>query len=115
MVRERDPAWPYRSGFSLVEVLVALIVLELGVLGVLGTLALATETLRRAEGLERATSRVEAVIDSLSAGSSADTVTEAFADVRIAWTVDDGGRLDLLATDQEGGTLLRVRSTVPVP
>lgn len=110
-----DSAAPRRHGFTLVEVVVALIVLELGVLGVLGTLALASETLRRAERLERATSRVEALVDSLSAGSPPDTVMEAFADVRISWTVDDGGRLDLLATDEQGGTLLRIRSRVPVP
>lgn len=101
------------GGFTLVEVVVALLVLELGVLGVLGTLVVASETLRRAERLERATSRVEAVVDSLAAGSPADTVTQTFDDVRISWTVDGRGRVDLLATDEDGGILLRVRSQVP--
>lgn len=104
-----------RGGFTLVEVVVALIVLELGVLGVLGTLVVASETLRRAERLERATSRADAVVDSLAGGSVPGTVTQASADVRISWTVDDAGRVDLLATDQDGGVLLRVRSRVPVP
>lgn len=102
------------SGFTLVEVVVALFVLELGVLGVLGTLVLASETLGRAERLDRAASRAEAVVDSLSAGSAPDTVSQTLADVRVSWTVDGGGRVDLRATDRDGGLLLRVRSRVPV-
>lgn len=91
----------------------ALIVLEIGVLGVLGTLVLASATLRRAERLERATARAEAVLDSLRAGAASDSSGASFADVRLSWTVDSEGRVDLVATDEDGGALLRMRSRVP--
>lgn len=54
-------------GFTLVEVLVALVVLEVGLLGVVGTLLLAARTLRKAERLEGAVAEVQRVFDSLAA------------------------------------------------
>lgn len=102
-----------RRGFTLIEVVVALLVLEIGVLGTLGTLVVASETLRRAERLERATGHAEAILDSLRRGASPDTVSLSFADVRIAWTVDAAGRVDLVATDRGGDALVRLRSRVP--
>ncbi|NJD18674.1 MAG: prepilin-type N-terminal cleavage/methylation domain-containing protein [Gemmatimonadetes bacterium] len=60
-----------RRGFTLVEVMVALVVLEVGLLGVLGTLWLATSTLARAERVERGVAEVERVWDSLAAAGDA--------------------------------------------
>lgn len=102
------------GGFTLVEVVVALLVLEVGVLGALATMVVAAETLRRAQGLERATGRVEAVLDSLRGGASPDSSSVLFDDVRIRWTVDDEGDVEIDATDPEGSLLLRARSTVPL-
>ncbi len=90
----------------------ALLVLEIGVLGALGTLVLASETLRRAERLERATGRVEALLDSLGRGAAPDTVSFGVDDVNVAWTLDGRGRVEIVATDREGGLLVRARSTV---
>lgn len=56
-----------RRGFTLVEVLVALVLLEIGLLGVVGTLTLAARTLARAELREHAAAAVERVADSLVA------------------------------------------------
>lgn len=54
-----------RRGFTLVEILVALVVVEVGVLGVVGTLLLAARTLGRAEALEHGVTALEAAYDSL--------------------------------------------------
>ena len=54
-------------GFTLVEVLVALVVAEVGVLGVAGTLWLAASTLARAERTERGVTELERLYDSLAA------------------------------------------------
>ncbi len=56
-----------RAGFTLVEVLVALVVLEVGILGVVGTLWLAAATLARAERTERGVAQLERLYDSLAA------------------------------------------------
>lgn len=94
--------------------MVALLVLELGVLGVLGTMLVAAQTLRRAERLERASAGVEAILDSLRAGAAPDSASLALDDVRIAWGVDALGRVEISATDENGGPLVRAHSRVPV-
>lgn len=53
-------------GFTLVEVLVALVILEVGLLGVVGTLWLAASTLARAERIERGVAELERLHDSLA-------------------------------------------------
>ncbi len=53
-------------GFTLTELLVTLVVLEVGLLGVVGTLALASRTLAEAEALERLVDEAGAVRDSLA-------------------------------------------------
>ena len=55
-----------RVGFSLVEVLVALVVFEVGVLGVLAMTLQAQKTLLAADALESASRAAEWVADSLS-------------------------------------------------
>ncbi len=44
-----------RGGFTLMEVLVALLIAEVAALGVMGSLVIASETMWRAETLEHAT------------------------------------------------------------
>ena len=56
-----------RRGFTLVEVLVALVVVEVGLLGVVGTLYVAATTLARAERTERGVAQLERLYDSLAA------------------------------------------------
>ena len=85
-----------RRGFTLVEVLVALVVLEVGLLGVVGTLLLGARTLRRAERLEWAAAEVQRVYDSLASAPSAPgegRLPSAFGEVR--WHADGLGRVRL--------------------
>lgn len=102
------------GGFTLIEVVVALLVLEVGVLGALTTVVLAADTLHRAQRLDRATGRVEAVLDSLRGGATAGRDSVLFDDVRIRWMVDDDGDVEIGAADVEGSLLLEARSTVPM-
>ncbi len=55
-------------GFTLIEVVMALLVLEVGILGAVGVLLLASETLTHAEVVERGVLEAEAALDSLQAG-----------------------------------------------
>ena len=54
-------------GFSLIEVLIALVVLEVGLLGCAGTLVLAQRHMAAAERLHQATQSAASVADSLLA------------------------------------------------
>lgn len=57
-------------GYTLVELLVALVLLQVGILATVGTLVLASRFLTRAELLEWGTAEVQRVLDSLAATSS---------------------------------------------
>lgn len=102
------------GGFTLIEVVAALLVLEMAVVGVLGSVVFAGRTLRRAERLEAATGRAEAVLDSLKWGASRGSGTDAFDDLSVAWTVDTLGRVQLTALDEHGGVLMALRTRVPL-
>lgn len=83
-----------RSGFTLVEILVAMVVLQVGLLGVVGTLLLASRTLRRAELMEWAVAEVQRAADSLlatGAGAGAGQASSGPGELR--WELDGGGRL----------------------
>jgi len=60
-VRGARSAW----GFTLVEVVIALVLLQVGLAAALGLLALAEATMRRAESLEHANTIADGLADSL--------------------------------------------------
>lgn len=97
-------------GFTLVEVVVALLLFEVVVLGVVGTLRLAAETLHRAETLERAVVAAQAVSDSLAGADGAVTEgSRAFVGGRVSW--EAGGELSgstVRAVSLSGDTLIRL-------
>jgi len=101
-----------KSGFTLIEVLVALLIMEIGTLGVLGSLVLASGVMRRAETLERAVARAEGVLDSLSADGDPGTGSRTFLGGEVRWVIDGRGAVVLTALDERGGPLLEVRSRV---
>ena len=98
-----------RVGFTLLEVLVSLVILEISVLGVLGTLVLASETQRRAEVIEHAAARAEGVLDSLRGGATPGTGSDAFHGGVVRWVIDDQGVVNLEAS-AAAVKLLRVRT-----
>lgn len=88
-------------GFTLVEVVVAIVIFEIGVFGVLGTLVIASRTMARAEALERAVVTVERVADSLSVHGAGESGAVEFAGGQVQW--GSGG---IVALSAAGDTLL---------
>jgi type II secretory pathway pseudopilin PulG len=87
------------GGFTLVEVLVALVLLEVGLMGVVGTLVLAARSLTRAELGERGVAAVEHVLDSLVTAGV--TAGEGRVDVRggeVVWRAAGGSVRLVFAT-----------------
>jgi type II secretory pathway pseudopilin PulG len=99
-------------GFTLLEVVIALLVLEVAVVGLVGTLVLASSTLTRAETLEQAVATAEGVLDSLARGA-AGADSSSFPGGTVAWSVGDSGRVALRATDAAGSTLFDLESVLP--
>ncbi len=102
-----------RSGFTLLEVVVALLVLELAVVGVVGTLVIASSTQVRAESLERAVARAEGILDSLQRASGAGSGVRSYGTGEVRWSVDETGEVVLRALEQRGNLLFEVRSVLP--
>jgi len=105
-----------RSGFTLLEIVVALVVLEVAVIGLVGSLVLASATLTRAESLERAVATAEGVLDSLAASSSivGDSIPHSGGGT-VKWSVDDSGRVRVQATEAGGAVVLDMLAVVPGP
>ena len=96
-------------GFTLVEVLVALLLFEVGVLGMVGTLVLASRTLGAAERLDRAVVETQRVVDSLASAPSRMSGTATFPGGLLSWDVAVGMEpLLVTAVDLDGDTLLRL-------
>ena len=75
------------GGFSLLEVIVALMILQVSLLGVLGTFTVASSRLTRALLVERATAEVAAVADSLSMSGLRQSGGSVRGDWRVSWSV----------------------------
>ena len=101
-----------RSGFTLVEVVMALLVMEIAVLGVMGTLVLASSLARRAEEVERALDGAEAVVDSLRHGASVGEDSTRFRGGQLRWSVDRDGHVVVEATTSAGARILRAETRV---
>ena len=104
---------PATRGFTLLEVVVALLVLEIAVIGAVGTLVLAAATLGRAERLERAAARAEGVLDSLARASAPSDGAASYRAGQLRWTAGPAGEVRLVATGPTGDTLLEVASILP--
>ena len=98
-----------RAGFTLVEVVVALVVLEIGVLGVMGTLLLASRALSDAEIRERAVLETLRVVDSLAVDGMGGPGRRTFGWGAVQWTAPaEGGAGTVVALDEAADTLVNL-------
>lgn len=102
-------------GFTLIEVVVALLVAEVAVLGVLGSLVLSADIRQRADRLERITFAVESIVDSLRSVDVVEPDSMTTEAGRVWWTLDPRGRLIVRGGPAIGEPLLRVRTWMPSP
>lgn len=94
-----------RRGFTLVEVLVALLVLEVGLLGVVGTLVLAAATLADAAELERAVTVMEAAYDQAARGVGPADGQVPVGAGWVRWSRDASGSVVVRHLDGSGAEL----------
>jgi len=104
-----------RSGFTLIEVVVSLLLLEVAVLAAAGTMAVAAGVLAEAEHLERAVLEAEGVLDSLAGAAAATSGSRPYRGGITEWTVDPSGALDLRVLSPDGEERLAVTSAVGSP
>jgi Tfp pilus assembly protein PilV len=102
-----------RDGFTLVEVLVAMVVLELGLMGVVGTLLLAARTMRRAEVRERMVAEAARLYDSLTSAAVPGTGVEIGTVGRLRWSVEGNGDLDVEVVDPDDSVLFSLQGRTP--
>jgi prepilin-type N-terminal cleavage/methylation domain-containing protein len=104
-----------RRGFTLIEVVVALLLLELAVTSALGTLTIASHRLGEAERMERVVTEAEGILDSLAGVPEAESGTRAVAGGTIEWAVGTDGAVALIATRDDGWVWLDVTSALTRP
>lgn len=102
---------PRPRGFSLVEILVAVTVLCVGVLGAAAVAAQAGVRLREAEALEAGIAAGTRVLDSLVQHATVEAGTRRIDRFRVQWTVArDGGtaRIDAVVAFHDGTRARRI-------
>jgi hypothetical protein len=99
-----------KRGFTLAEVVVALLVTQMAVMGTLANLVLVHRTLADAEQLESGTLAARAALDSLRGASVVDYGAGKFAGGRLVWTVGDSGLVVVRAVSVAGNELIVLRS-----
>lgn len=102
------------KGFTLIEVIVALVVLQVAVVGVLGTALIASRTMRAAEAIALRARAASSILDSLRVDGRPGPGGALRSGVQIEWIIDDVGALDLTATTPDSA-VLRVRTLVVLP
>lgn len=90
------------GGFTLVEVLVALVILQVGLLGVAGQIGVAHRLLDRAVRLEWAVAVAESVADSLSRFGYTGHGSIDLAAGRVGWEPWSGGDESILVWVEDG-------------
>ena len=91
-----------RGGFTLVEVLVTLVILQIGLLGAMGLMGVSHRLLDRAVRLEWAVSVAEAVADSLSRFGYSGEGSLDLAPGRVGWELWSGGDASILVWVEDG-------------
>ena len=94
-----------RAGFTMLEVIVALAIIEVGLVGTVGVLVLAHRALAEAEVLDEATHAAASAADSLLADGGAGAGSRELPWGRVRWS-SSAGRLDVRAEAPSGVELL---------
>lgn len=102
-----------RGGFTLVEILVAAVVLEVGLLAVLGTSLLARRTLTRADVVERGVAQVERAYDSLTLGWTPGAGRHPADPGWVTWDVAASGRVRIRFGEGGDTALVEVEGILP--
>jgi Tfp pilus assembly protein PilV len=97
-----------RRGLTLVEVIVALVVLEVGFLAVVGTLTLAGRLVTRAELLHAASQDAAALADSLVRAGASGSGERLTARARVSWSPGS-----MVVLDPVGAILFEWRYPAP--
>jgi Tfp pilus assembly protein PilV len=97
---------------TLVEVLVALVILELGLGCVFAVMLFAERRSERAHRMELAVSASQSILDSLAAGAAAGAGSRGYREFDLEWSVDSSGVTRLHARAGQD-TLVRVTGWVP--
>jgi hypothetical protein len=86
----------------------AMVVLEVGLLGVVGTLVLAARTMHRAETIERVVTEAGRVYDSVSSVGATGSGEAPAVLGRVRWSVggDGGLDLDVVVLGQRGDSVM---------
>lgn len=100
-------------GFTLLEVIVSLLLLQIAVAGAIGTLVVASRTLADAQQTERAVTEAEGVLDSLAGVEGAASGARPVPGGVIEWAVDGSGMVALRASRDDGRLWLEVTSALP--
>ncbi len=99
-------------GFSLIEVVVALLVFQVGVLGTMTLTVSALETLRVAEEVERAVTAIRLVADSLGSGRISGSGNTVIGPVTVRWRP---AAATAAAVDAEALVSGRIRAKMRIP
>ena len=97
---------PFGNGYSLVELVVALVIFQIGLLGVAGMVLTAQKTLARAQLIMRGTLEASRVGDSLLAGEGEGRGELDRAWGLISWAPDREGTLRVVALAGNGSDTL---------
>ncbi|MDA0312863.1 MAG: prepilin-type N-terminal cleavage/methylation domain-containing protein [Gemmatimonadetes bacterium] len=100
-------------GFSLIEVIIALVILEVGLLGATGVVWIGAITMGRAWAIEAGVASVEGVADSLSLGALPGAGGRAVDHGALTWEVAENGGFVVRFTTERGDSL-SVHGMAPV-
>jgi type II secretory pathway pseudopilin PulG len=103
------------KGFSLLELLFALLLFQIGVLGVAGMVLTGQRTLNRAHLLLRGTMEARRIGDSLVAAGHAPGGGRSYPWGRLVWIPTGAGKLTIVATAQEEADTLALLRFWPDP
>ena len=97
-----------RAGFTMVEVIIALLILTIGILGLAGTTGLVVRQVTGSKIATERTAALQSAIENVRAVGFADltgTTTRTIGNYQVTWTVTDAGASKLVQITTTGPAL----------